>query len=201
MSALPLFWHDGAVGSGLTEDQRAPVIRLLAKTYDVTPLDSLTLDGLRPFATLILAQPRALAPVELVALDAWVRKGGRVLVFADPLLDWPSLQGPGTQSAAPPVSLLDPLLAHWGLRLDEAGPEAATPDLAGRTVAASSAGRWHRLAEDCVITDGGLRADCVIGKGRAILVADADVLDLRPGELQTQNNGTAILALLKMMGG
>jgi hypothetical protein len=33
------------------------------------------------------------------------------------------------------------------------------------------------LAGGCRISDGGLVADCDIGKGRAIVVADADFLD------------------------
>ena len=202
MTTLPLFWNDGDAGAKLTVDQRAPVIRRLADAFRVAPLDLLTAEGLRPFTLLVLAQPRALAPAELVLLDTWVREGGRLLIFADPMLDWPSPYGPGDRRSPLPMSLLDPLLEHWGLRLDQGATNAErshTVTLAGHAVAVQSAGRWHLLRGDCAIADKGLRANCVIGKGRATLIADADMLDLALGESENGNNGAALLALLRTL--
>ena len=202
MTALPLFWHDGGVGAKLTEDQRAPVIQRLAAAYSVTPLDLLTDVGLRPFTRLILAQPRALAPAELVALDEWVRVGGKLLIFADPMLDWPSPYGPGDRRRAPVMSLLDPLFEHWGLRLDlgqPGGERSQSVTLAGSAATVQSAGRWHLLRGDCTIGEEGLRADCPVGKGQATLIADADMLDLTLGESENRDNGAALLALLRDM--
>ena len=69
------------------------------------------------------------------------------------------------------------LLDHWGLRLDapdKAGPAKAL--LAAKPVETSSPGRLIRTAGDCVLADDGLVARCVVGKGRVIVVADADLL-------------------------
>ena len=118
MSALPLFWREGDVRDALAKgEQRAPVIVALAQQFRVKPLDVLTADAIRPFKLLMLAQPRGLSPEELVAIDAWVRVGGRLLVFADPVLNWPSSYPMGDRRRAPPVTLLDPLFKHWGLDL------------------------------------------------------------------------------------
>ena len=74
---------------------------------------------------LLAAQPRALPAEELVALDAWVRRGGRLLLLADPMLEWPSERPLGDRLRPPALFADTGLLQHWGLRLDapdERGP-------------------------------------------------------------------------------
>lgn len=140
---------------------RAPVLAGL-KVRALDRLDAATLDR----SPLIVAQPRAMAPEELVALDGWVRNGGRALIFADPQLDWPSRYALGDPRRAPPVTLLDPLLTHWGITLD---------------LAADGVGRWR--APSCTAVSA-ITIDCAIGKGRARLIADADLLN-RQGSART----------------
>jgi ABC-type uncharacterized transport system len=200
MSALPLFWREGDVADALAPgEQRAPIIQALAADFRVTPLDILSAATLRPFKLLMLAQPRTLSPEELAAVDIWVRSGGRLVVFADPLLGWPSRYPFGDRRRAPPVTLLDPLFGHWGLAMTAAADEpglAVVRALNGTRVATQSVGRWTVQGNACTIRDNGFRARCRIGKGVADLVADADLLDLDLGKSQNVDNGKAIVELL-----
>ena len=66
----------------------------------------------------MMAQPRAQTAENLVALDDWVRRGGRLLLFADPMLEWPSDRALGDPTRPPAMFADTGLLAHWGLRLD-----------------------------------------------------------------------------------
>ena len=123
---------------------------------------------------LLLAHPQAQTAEDLVALDEWVRDGGRVLLLADPMLEWPSERPLGDALRPPPMFADTGLLAHWGLRLDapdRRGPQARR--LGGDEVMTSSPGTLHG---SCEISTDGLVARCAIEKGRATIVADADFL-------------------------
>ena len=61
----------------------------------------------------------------LVELDQWVRGGGRLLLLADPMLEWPSERPLGDRLRPPPAFADTGLLAHWGLRLER--PDSAEP--------------------------------------------------------------------------
>jgi hypothetical protein len=122
-----------------------------------------------------MAQPLAQAPENLVALDDWVRGGGRVLLLADPMLEWPSRRPLGDLLRPPPLFMDTGLLAHWGLRLDapdRRGP--ATRTLRGYALLTMSPGS---LTGACKISGDRLVARCRVGKGRATVVADADLLN------------------------
>lgn len=200
MTALPLFGTTSDPGTLLNgPDQRARIIRAISSRYRVAPLvriEAKSLEG----TVLILAQPRGLAGEELVAIDTWVRGGGRVLIFTDPELVWPSELPLGDPRRAPPIGLLDPLLAHWGLTLaspamTDAGPERRIA--VGQTIVAVAwAGRWEAGSSDCALESEGLIVDCRIGKGRAFLVADADLLDERLWQANGTDNESAILELI-----
>lgn len=165
MTGLPIVWGEGDIGDTLSgARQPSEAYRWLSARYDVRLVDILSARVLSAPA-LLLAQPRGLAPAELIALDKWVRAGGRVLVLADPKLDWPSAHGIGDPRAPPRVTLLDPLLTHWGLRIDL------------RQGAEATAGRFFRERGDCAVAKDGLVARCAFGSGRAVIVADADFLN------------------------
>ena len=67
---------------------------------------------------LLMAQPQAQTPENLVTLDSWVRAGGKALLLADPMLEWPSERPLGDPLRPPPMFADTGLLGHWGLRLD-----------------------------------------------------------------------------------
>lgn len=200
MTALPLFGTTSdprMLFNG--PDQRGRIVRALSARYKVIPLVRIEDKSLKG-AMLVLAQPRGLAGEELVAIDTWVRKGGKVVVFTDPELVWPSELPLGDPRRAPPIGLLDPLLGHWGLTLaspavTDSGPERRIA--VGRsTMAVAWAGRWQTNSRDCTLESEGVIADCRIGKGHALLVADADLLDERLWEASGTDNEAAILALI-----
>jgi hypothetical protein len=151
---------------------------------------------------LLAAQPRALPAEELVALDRWVRAGGRLLLLADPMLEWPSERALGDPRRAP-LSFPDTgLLQHWGLRLDapdERGPRQL--QLGSERILAASPGALVHTGGSCVVAGNGLAADCRIGKGRATIIADADFLNLGPSGVDgpTDRNLPALLSQLDAM--
>ena len=184
VSALPLFWAEGvAPGNAMTgggESGRATLVDQLG----LRPIDHIEPKSLRGLDALVLAQPRLLQPAELVALDGWVRQGGRAVIFADPLLVWPSELPLGDPRRAPLTSLLDPLLSHWGLILAPAAQGATGVDRrmlsTGHMLMMAGASRFlPRGKTTCALEENGLMALCRIGKGQVRLVADADLLDDR----------------------
>jgi len=172
MTALPIIW--GEKGAFDPQSRPALAYRAIQDAFDVRPLDVLDANSLKTGGLLLLAQPRWLAPAELVALDDWVRAGGRALILTDPRLDWPSTLPLGDIRRPPPVGLLKPLLDHWGLRLD-AGPVGLVRLVQGRRLVLRHPGRLSATTPDCRL-DGAEIAFCRIGRGRAVVIADADLL-------------------------
>jgi hypothetical protein len=172
LTSLPLmFGEDFSLQGG-----GSPALKALQARYRVVPISVTSSAELTKGRLLLMAQPQAQPPEDLVALDEWVRAGGRVLLLADPLLEWPSARPLGDR-LRPPVMFADTgLLAHWGLRLDapdEPGP--VTILIGGRQVETTSPGR---LFGSCRIGGDRIVAHCSVGQGRATVVADADFLDV-----------------------
>lgn len=188
LTSLPIVFPES-----LTLDSKpAPALKALQGRYRVVPIslaDSATLRGHR---LLLMAQPQAQPAEVLVQLDQWVRGGGRVLLLADPALEWPSEQPLGSALRLP-LSFPDTgLLGHWGLRMD--APDA----LGGRvlkigsgSIKTAAPGALVASGSNCRIREAQLVAHCRIGRGSATVIADADFinsaraanLDLLLGEL------------------
>jgi hypothetical protein len=175
LTALPLFGTTGEL-----MERRAPVIDYLDTSFTIRPLDSFSAAPPPPGGRLLVAQPRALPPADLAAIDHWVRAGGRAVILADPLLVWPTDLPPGDRRRPPITSLLDPLLFHWGLRLLPAqGPAVERRFLSSGALLPLAGAAAFRTNGQCVLAERGLFALCRIGKGSVRLVADADLLDDR----------------------
>jgi hypothetical protein len=172
----------------------SPALTALETRYRVVPISVTDESELRKGRLLLLAHPPAQAPEDLVALDSWVRGGGRVLLLADPLLEWPSERPPGDPLRPSPMFSDTGLLAHWGLRLD--APEQRGPQrrkLGDYDVSAVSPGALYGR---CAISGDRLVAHCRIGSGRATIVADADLINADPAERDSRHNLDALLAEL-----
>ena len=169
ITALPLFWEKDA-------RRDAPIIRLLQTRFALRPLDDPAMLAQSGARHLLLAQPRAMPPDRLVAIDAWVRVGGQALILADPMLRWTSDMPVGDRRAAPAVSLLGPLLDHWGVRMEAGRAGEVRRFIAGgRLLTLSGFGNASASCRDS--HEGIVR--CPIGKGQVIVVADADLIDDR----------------------
>jgi hypothetical protein len=173
LTSLPLvFGEDFSLKGGGSQ-----VLQRLQTRYRVRPISVSSTADLARGRLLLMAQPLAQTPENLVALDDWVRTGGRVLLLADPMLEWPSRRPLGDLLRPPPMFTDTGLLVHWGLRLDapdRQGP--ATRTLGGYELLTVSPGS---LAGACKISGDRLVARCRVGKGRATIVADADLLDVQ----------------------
>jgi len=172
-------------------------LKRLQERYQVVPISVTDRGDLKKGRLLLMAHPLAQPAEDLVEFDRWVREGGRVLLLADPMLDWPSERPLGDPLRPPPMFMDTGLLQHWGLRLDAPdGRGLQQRTLGGLTVLTSSPGT---LGGSCAISADRLVARCRIGKGRATVVADADLLDvdhLGPG---AEHNLEAVLAELALL--
>jgi hypothetical protein len=180
-TSLPILWREGDGIAGQLAGPGKPhwVRSVLEECSLLVPLDTL----LHPagFDDLLIAQPRPLEPAENVALDGWVRAGGHLLLFADPLLTSESRFALGDPRRPADTVLLEPILAHWGLAL-LAGDGAR--ESAGTGFPVSAPGVLERLQggpPDCAVEQEGLVAQCRIGKGTAFIVADAALLEPAEG--------------------
>ncbi|WP_118856284.1 DUF4350 domain-containing protein [Sphingomonas mesophila] len=166
LTSLPLLFGE----QFSLETEAPPIVAHLERRFRLTAVDLPS--QLPPNATLLMVQPRALPAEELVALDRWVRSGGRLLLLADPRLEWPSERPLGDPLRPPPMFPDTGLLAHWGLTLDL--PDAPGPAERGG-VRYISPGALIAANRQCAVTTQTV-ARCRLGSGRAIVVADADWL-------------------------
>jgi hypothetical protein len=208
VSSLPLVMPEAEDISALLADDAPPhwALTVLRERGALKPLDSLAgADGSLPLpadAILVMAQPWPLSPQENVALDAWVRAGGRVLLFADPMLTFESRFSLGDRRRPQDVVMLGPILARWGLRL-ERDEDAAPEPFAGRigeiAVPVALPGRFTATRESaCVVRARGLLAECRIGKGRLVALADAALFDSRADDASSARSA-ALQALLSRL--
>jgi hypothetical protein len=194
MTALPLVWGEGDTADILQgRSGRSETLKRLDVQFDIRAIDLVSAKTLgRDIA--ILAQPRRLSPIELVAFDKWVRRGGRAMVFADPELLGSSSYPLGDNRRAPPVMLLDPLFKHWGVELGDSDKVVRTATQGGTKVAFAGAASWTFGANCAAIIPEAI--ECRIGKGRVILIGDADMLDARLWREQRADNPTWIASQL-----
>ncbi|HVI05746.1 MAG TPA: hypothetical protein VM711_06595 [Sphingomicrobium sp.] len=194
LTSLPLVFNEdfSLHGGG------SPALKVLRIHYEVLPISVTDRVALEKGSLLLMAQPFPQTAENLVALDAWVRRGGRLLLFADPMLEWPSKRPLGDLLRPPAMFMDTGLLAHWGLRLD--APDMQGPSermLGGHEVVTVSPGSLHGR---CKLSIDRFVAHCRIGKGRATIVADADLLDvgkLGPGSAENLDGVLGELETLK----
>lgn len=167
ITSLPLVF-----GESLSlENGGSAALTRLEQRYQVKAIgvaDKSSLSGQR---LLLMAHARAQPADVLVDLDQWVRNGGRLLLLADPRLDWPSERPLGDRLRPPPAFADTGLLTHWGVKLGGAGGDENV-----------SAGQLTSSSDSCIIVGGGLIARCHIGRGWATIIADADFLNAADSE-------------------
>lgn len=202
MGTIPVYW--GEVESGfdalITGELHPHWARAqLERNFSLWPLDYLTPEALGRYDYLLMAQPRGLAPEENVALDDWVRAGGRLLLLADPMMTGHSHYPLGDRRRPQDTALLSPILAHWGLELlfdaDQAEGADVRVDVGdSASIPVNRAGRFGMRNSNaaCSLKAAEILAFCSIGEGQAVILADAALLDL---EDPPQGSSAALEAL------
>lgn len=186
-TSFALIWSEAGDirGQLATPAPRHWAVTMMAEQGRVVPIDTLAdASGKVPLpekALLVLAQPQPLSPQENVSLDAWVRGGGRLLLFVDPMLTAHSDLPLGDPRGPQRVAMLSPLLLHWGLRM-EFDPAQFDGDrivlVQGMEMPVNLAGRFAAVSSGpCRIEAEALVADCRIGEGHVLAIGDAAVFD------------------------
>lgn len=185
MGTIPIYWGEAeGLADVLNGGAEAHWARAAIEAeFELRPLDYLSAEALSPFDRLLLAQPRALSGEENVALDAWVRGGGRLLLFADPMMTGHSRFPLGDKRRPMDVTLLSPILVHWGLAMEfvEDQPFGFRTIVAdGQAVPVNMPGRFALSGNsgDCTLSVEAVLARCKLGEGSATILADAGILDL-----------------------
>ncbi len=169
VTSLPIIFAESfQIGGG------SPALTALERRYRVEPINITDAASLKGQNLLLMAHPLAQPAQALVDLDRWVRDGASLVLLADPKLDWPSERPLGDKLRPPPAFADTGLLGHWRLTLhapDDERPAKRKVD--GRVVELSSPGA---LSGACRLQHDGLLARCDIGRGKAVIIADADFL-------------------------
>lgn len=185
MGTIPIYWGEAAGFDELVngDAHRHWARAALEQEFELVPLDFLSAEALAGKSFLMMAQPRALAPEENVALDAWVRDGGKLLLFVDPMMTGHSRFSLGDRRRPMDVALLSPILAHWGLELqfdDQQEAGLAMLDHFAVEVPVNLPGEFVPVEDrfECVVSGEGILAHCALDAGEVLALADAALLDL-----------------------
>ena len=176
LTSLPLLFGEQFA---LDTPEVAAIARI-ERSFTIIPIATADAASLKRQSLLLMAHPRAQPAEVLVELDAWVRKGGRVVILADPSLEWESSRPFGDPMRPPPDFADTGLLDHWGLRMG---------------VDEEREGSLRAIGGSCTVRESGLVAHCRVGRGSVSVIADADFvmnqgedasrrLDLMMGELR-----------------
>ncbi len=196
MTSLPLYWPLGAdladiaSGTAVPPWQRAALEarHALVLLDTLSPIPALAsgeeeTDPLAGLTRLAIIQPRGLAPADNVALDTWVRGGGRLLLVLDPMLTGDYDVALGDPRRPSDVALIPPVVARWGLEItfdeeQDAAPRAV--QLGTATIPLALAGKVRPGAEAvgrCRQALEGAAARCRVGQGQVTVLADAAVFE------------------------
>ncbi len=196
MTSLPLYWDEGVDLADLAAGRAAhPWQRTaLEQGYALLPLDTLSpvpalspdapeVDPLAGLTRLAVIQPRGLAPADNVALDRWLRGGGRLLLVLDPALTGEYHASLGDPRRPVDTALIPAVVARWGLAVSfDAGQalavrNAALAELALPLALPGLIVITDPAAADCTLHADGAAAVCRVGKGRVTLIADAALFE------------------------
>lgn len=204
MTSLPILWaEEPSIGAMLGKGEAPPhwARAMLEARGQIYPLDRIANETLRGVDLAVLAQPRPLAPEEMVALDRWVRGGGRLLLFADPMLTAHSIFPLGDPRRPQAIAMVDALLAHWGLDLgydDEAAEGEKVVRAGGIDLPVNLPGSLKASGKRCTVDGSGLIATCRVGQGLAVVVADAALFESE-GPEAPEPRKSALFALLDLV--
>ena len=119
ISTLPVI---AAPPDPMTGRQRAPdwtSFALLKELYDIKQMTPDTATIAKDVDTLVVVHPKDLPRPTLYAIDQFVMKGGKAMIFVDPLAEQDQAQPDPEKPGVPPKldSNLEPLFEKWGIKL------------------------------------------------------------------------------------
>lgn len=198
MTSLPLYWPEGADLQTLASGE-APLPwqrRVMEARFALVPLDTLApipalspgepeVDPLAGLQRLAVIQPRGLSPADNVALDNWVRGGGRLLLVLDPVLTGKYKAALGDPRRPVDTALILPVVERWGLDIGfaihetEEGYSRVIRLPGGAELPLAYSGMIEiadGVAARCTSPDPAI-VTCRIGRGQVTLIADAALFE------------------------
>ena len=118
VSALPLVGGFDPATTSMTEPWI--ITAQISDLFDLRNLDALEEDIDEEVDVLMLVHPRNASPLQMYALEQFLFRGGRALIFVDPLAEADPATPPGGAMAGMPAdrsSGLELLFSHWGLEM------------------------------------------------------------------------------------
>jgi len=94
------------------------IVSQLQQQYDVNEVKT-DVEEITDVDILLVIHPKDLQEKTLFAIDQYVLKGGRAIIFVDPRCFVDDTKDPFGRQTGEPVSNLEPLLGAWGVRMAE----------------------------------------------------------------------------------
>ncbi len=119
MAGLPVFQGPPNPNTGQPTGQELTAMTLLKELYDVRELETDATEIETDVDTLIVIHPKGITDETTYAIDQFVLRGGKAMVFVDPLAEQDqTAPDPGSPGVMPELgSDLVPLFEKWGIRL------------------------------------------------------------------------------------
>lgn len=190
LTTLPMAFGPGGPIAMLQGNSRPYVIyQQMREQFQLVNLEPGFTDIPKDVTLLVIAHPRALTTPQLYAIDQFVMRGGRILLFIDPVSEVAlTLQGSAAMmpnAVAPPVaSDFQPLLSAWGVTLS---PGQVTADGKFAQQVSVESGRpvfylpWIGV-QSSAFSSGNLALQGL----RQINLATSGILELKPRDKLTQ---------------
>ena len=119
LTGLPVLANSPDPATGKLTEREWGAISLLKEVYDVTQVSDTVTEIAADVDTLIVIHPKKLSAKALYAIDQFVLRGGRAMVFVDPFAEQDQTQpDPENPMVMPDTSSdLGPLFDKWGLQM------------------------------------------------------------------------------------
>ncbi|MFP6781118.1 MAG: Gldg family protein, partial [Gammaproteobacteria bacterium] len=119
LSGLPLLSRPQNPATGEPASREWGVVKLLREIYDVRSLNQDLTEIDPDIDTLLVVHPKAFPENALYAIDQFVIRGGRAIVFVDPFAEEDRPERDPTQPMAMPEisSGLEPIFEKWGIAM------------------------------------------------------------------------------------
>ena len=129
MAELPVFALPPDPMSGEPTSEEWLAFTLLKELYEVRELGPSATEIDPKIDTLVIVHPKQISRESMYAVDQFILKGGKAIVFVDPMAEQDQAQPDPQMPGVPPKvdSNLEPLFEKWGIKM---APDKVVGDLA-----------------------------------------------------------------------